>query len=83
MIQYRKGGRPDIAEGCDESIDLNFYRFILTYDAKVKPRLEAALATHGAQARQVRLRSDRDIAAFLEEVAWRSADEDPPVGEAR
>jgi hypothetical protein len=35
----------------------------------VKPRLEAALATHGAQARQVRLRSDRDIAAFLEEVA--------------
>lgn len=73
MIQYRKGGRPDIAEGCDESVDLNFYRFILTYDAKVKPRLEAALAAHGAQAHQVRLRSDREIAAFLESLPARVA----------
>lgn len=69
MIQYRKGGRPDVAEGCDETIDLNFYRFILSYDAKVKPRLEAALATHGANARHIRLRSDREIAVFLESVS--------------
>lgn len=82
MIQYRKGGRPDIADGCDEYIDLNFYRFILTYDAKVKPRLEAALATHGAQARQIRLRSDREIAAYLEGAAAGSADENPSVGQA-
>lgn len=65
MITYRKGGRPDIAEGCPETLDFAFYRFIWTYDRKVKPKLEAALATHGAHARVVRLRNDREIASFL------------------
>lgn len=65
VIQYRDGTRPDMAEGCRESIDLKFYHFILTYDRKVRPRLEAALAEHGAHARIVRLRSDREIDAFV------------------
>ena len=64
-ITYRDGGRPDMAEGCREKIDFEFYRFIWTYDAKVKPKLEAALREHGAHARQAHLRSDRDIACFL------------------
>lgn len=65
MILYRGGGRPDMAEGCDEAVDLSFYHFIWTYDRKVRPRLEAALATHAAHARVVRLRNDREIAAFV------------------
>lgn len=64
-ITYRKGGRPDMAEGCTEKIDFQFYGFILTYNRKVQPLLEAALAEHGAHARVVRLRSDREIARFL------------------
>ena len=64
-ITYRRGGRPDIAEGCPETFDLAFYRFIWSYDRKVKPRLEAALASYGAHAHLVRLRSDREITAFL------------------
>lgn len=67
VVKYRHGTRPDMAEGCRETIDLTFYGFILTYNRKVRPRLEAALATHGAHARRVRLRSDREIAAFLED----------------
>jgi adenylate kinase family enzyme len=67
MLIYRRGGRPDMAAGCDEKIDFAFYGFILTYNRKVKPRLEAALAAHGAHARVVRLRNDRDIARFLAE----------------
>lgn len=67
VVTWRGGGRPDMAEGCGEKLDLAFYRFIWTYDEKVRPRLEAALATHGALARQVRLRSDREIADFLAE----------------
>jgi adenylate kinase family enzyme len=57
--------RPDMAQGCDEKFDLKFYRFIWTYDAKVAPRLEAALTEFGDHARVVRLRSDREIADFL------------------
>jgi adenylate kinase family enzyme len=57
--------RPDMAAGCREKIDFDFYRFIWTYDAEVRPKLEAALTTHGGHARLVRLTSDREIAAFL------------------
>lgn len=64
-ITYRGGGRPDMAEGCDEKIDFEFYRFILTYDRKIRPKLEQALAEQGAHAQLVRLRTDREVAAFL------------------
>ena len=57
--------RPDMAAGCDEKFDLEFYRYIWTYDAEVRPRLEAALQSYGAHARVVRLRSDRESAQFL------------------
>ncbi|HSV03586.1 MAG TPA: hypothetical protein VLI41_10315 [Phenylobacterium sp.] len=69
---YRDGARPDMAEGCREKLDLAFYRFIWTYGRRVKPRLEAALATHGAQAKLVRLRSDREVARFLRSLAQAS-----------
>lgn len=65
VFRYREGARPDMAEGCRETIDLEFYRFILTYGRKVRPRLEAALVQHGAHARIVRLRNDREIDAFV------------------
>ena len=65
MVTYRHGGRPDMAEGCREAVDLKFYHFIWTYNRKVRPRLETALATRCAHARVVRLRSDREIATFL------------------
>ena len=65
VIQYREGTRPDMAEGCRESVDFKFYHFILTYDRKVRPRLERALTEYGAHARIVRLRSDREIDAFI------------------
>lgn len=65
MVTYRGGGRLDMAQGCNEAVDLKFYHFIWTYNRKVRPRLEAALATHGAHATVVHLRHDREIADFL------------------
>jgi adenylate kinase family enzyme len=62
---YPYGVRSDMAEGCREKVDFDFYRFIWAYNEKVRPRLEAALASHGSHARVVRLRNDREIAAFL------------------
>jgi adenylate kinase family enzyme len=66
VVTYRgRRTRPDMAQGCDEKFDPKFYRYIWTYDAKVAPRLEAALAQYGRHARVVRLKSDREIAAFV------------------
>lgn len=65
VIAYRHGGRPDMAEGCQENFDLAFYGWIIGYNRTVRPKLEAALAEHGAHAAVHRLRSDREIADFL------------------
>jgi adenylate kinase family enzyme len=64
-VSYRHGGRPDMAEGCREKIDFDFYRYIWTFDHEKKPEIEAALAAYGGQAQIVRLTSDREIAEFL------------------
>lgn len=66
-VTYRNGGRPDMAEGCRETIDFAFYRYIWTFDREKRPELEAAVRTHGAHARLVRLTSDSAIAEFLEQ----------------
>lgn len=65
LVQYRHGDRPDMAEGCRETVDLRFYSYIWHWNRDRRARLEAAMATHGAHARIVRLRSDREITAFL------------------
>ncbi|MEO0557669.1 MAG: AAA family ATPase [Bacteroidota bacterium] len=56
--------RPDMAPGCPERIELAFVRYILAYPATRRPgvlaRLEAA-----PHARVYRLRSGRDVEAFL------------------
>ena len=64
-VTYRRGGRPDMAEGCREKIDFDFYRYIWTFDREKAPEIAAPLAAHGAHARVVRLKSDREIADFL------------------
>jgi adenylate kinase family enzyme len=66
-LSYVGGERPDMAEGCREKIDFEFYRYIWGWDRTRRPRVDAALAKHGGHARLVRLRSDREIAAFLAE----------------
>ncbi|MDZ4364047.1 hypothetical protein [Brevundimonas sp.] len=65
VFRHRREHRPDMAEGCREAFELAFYAFILTFNRKVRPRLEAALAHHAGHARVLRLRNDREIEAFL------------------
>lgn len=65
IVVYRRGDRPDMAEGCDESIDLKFYGYILGFRRNYHPLIEAGLAAHGAHARLIRLKNDREIDAFV------------------
>ncbi|MDR3498358.1 MAG: topology modulation protein [Parvibaculum sp.] len=57
--------RADLAPGCPEKFDPEFFRYIWNFRKENEAEIEAALATFGRQARLVRLRSDAEIAAFL------------------
>jgi hypothetical protein len=61
--------RADLAPGCPEKIDFAFYRYILTWNRLSRPRLEAAIEQFGRHAPLIRLRSDREITAWLDETA--------------
>jgi adenylate kinase family enzyme len=57
--------RPDMAEGCPERIDLAFLAYIASFNRVTAPRMAAGIAKHGGHLRVIRLRSDREIDAWL------------------
>jgi adenylate kinase family enzyme len=65
---YRGDTRPDLAPGCPEKFDLEFYRYILTYNAKQAPQRDSLIAKH-FKGRLVRIQNDADKAAFLSALA--------------
>lgn len=58
--------RADLAPGCPEKFDLQFYRFIWNFKRTHDAMMEEALARDAAHARVFRLRSDAEISEFLE-----------------
>jgi adenylate kinase family enzyme len=65
---YRGETRPDLAPGCPEKFDLEFYRYIVTYRSKQMPEAEALIASH-FKGRLVRIHNEADRAAFLDELS--------------
>ena len=57
--------RPDMADGCPERIDLGFLWWIWTYPRRHRPTLARKLAALPDDKRVVRLRSHRDVRAFV------------------
>jgi adenylate kinase family enzyme len=68
-LSYRRGTRPDMAPGCAERFDPIFVRYIWTWDRLARPRLEAAIATHGRAADLICLETDAEIDAFVANAA--------------
>ncbi len=68
-IMERGHNRADMADGCDEKIDLPFLIYIWNWNRLTRPRIEAAIANHAPTTPMVRLTSDRAIAAWLEAFA--------------
>lgn len=64
----RGRARPDMAEGCDEAFDPAFLAYIWRWNQATRPRIEAALARFASSAAIVRLRSDREVEAWLKTV---------------
>jgi adenylate kinase family enzyme len=61
--------RADLAPGCPEKIDPEFYRYILTWNRDARPRLQEAIDSFAPHAELVRLTSDRAAAAWLARAA--------------
>jgi hypothetical protein len=57
--------RPDLAEGCPEHFDWELLVFIWNFEKITRPRIEAARLALCPDVPVMRLRSNREIAAFV------------------
>jgi adenylate kinase family enzyme len=62
---FQRRERPDLPAGCPEGFDWKLLRYVWRYDAVSRPVLEAARLAHGSNILTIRLRNDREVAAFL------------------
>jgi adenylate kinase family enzyme len=64
-VTYRKGGRPDMAEGCVEKIDLEFLRWIWDYPKRTRPKVLKMLEETARGKNVFVLRKRDEIESFL------------------
>jgi len=62
---HRDRRRPDLPEGCPEMLDWSLLKQTWRYNAVRRPEIERERAQYGAHVAVMRLRGDREIAAFL------------------
>ncbi|ANM10479.1 MULTISPECIES: hypothetical protein [unclassified Rhizobium] len=58
--------RPEMAPGCADKIDLEFLRFIWTFEGKFVPRIAAGIAEHGPDVPVFQLKSRRQMRELLD-----------------
>ena len=57
--------RADVAPGCPERFDLEFFLYVWNFTRDSRPQIIEGLAEHGGGAKLIHLKNDRDIAVFL------------------
>jgi adenylate kinase family enzyme len=62
---YRSVGRPDMAQGCDEKLSLEFIRWVWAYPTRVRPKVMRLLRESSASKNIFHLRKRADIEGFL------------------
>ncbi len=60
--------RADLAPGCPEKIDFEFYRYIWNWNRLTRPRMQLAIKALAPRTELVRIRNDREKALLLERV---------------
>lgn len=58
--------RPDRAQGCEEKLDVEFLKFVWTFDRGYRQGIEAVRLKVGPQVPVLHLRGNRQVRAFLE-----------------
>jgi len=66
VITYRKETRPDMADGCDEKLDLVFLKWIWDFPKRTRPKILRLLGEIEGKKPIFRLRSRKDVERFLE-----------------
>jgi adenylate kinase family enzyme len=64
-LKYRNTNRPDMTEGCNEKIDLDFLGWIWNYRKSKKPKVERILQKFEKDKNIIRLTSPAEAKAFL------------------
>lgn len=64
-LKYRNTNRPDMTEGCNEKIDLEFLDWIWNYRKIKKPKVEKILKRFENEKNIVRLTSPKEVENFL------------------
>lgn len=65
---YRNGGRPDMAEGCQERLSLEFMRWVWGYSKRTRPKVLELLKESAQSKSVVWLRTRADVERFLARV---------------
>ena len=67
-VIYRNSRRPDMAEGCEEQLNLKFVWWIWNYGKKTRPGVLERLNRYADTRKVVRLRSRLQVEKFLAEL---------------
>lgn len=68
MIQYRNKTRPDMGEGCEERIDLNFLIWIWNYPKTKRPDILRKLEQLSEDKQVIILKSPNEVQRFLNKI---------------
>lgn len=68
MWQYRNKSRPDMAEGCKEKFDFDFYKWIWYYPKTKRPDIVKKLTQLSAHKKVIILKSPKEVKHFIEEL---------------
>ena len=63
---YLKAARPDMAEGCEEKLDLEFVSWVWNHSKITRPRVLGAMRDNSERKQIIRLRSRSDVESFLQ-----------------
>ena len=64
-LTYRKRSRPDMAEGCQEKLDLEFISWAWNYSNRSRPNVIKLINENSESKKVVWLRSNTDVERFL------------------
>ena len=67
-IFYRKGKRTDMADGCDEHLDISFLKWTWKYPDRSRPGVIEKLRRNSSEKKVFWLRSVRDVSSFFEQL---------------
>jgi adenylate kinase family enzyme len=65
VVLYRKGKRPDMAEGCNEQFDWEFTKWVWNFPTRTKPLVEAILKEVENEKTIIRLKSRKEVEDFF------------------